>query len=65
MGQTLKIPCVDLFGFIAADEGGREVFVHYRALSRAGLEILEPGERVRFRIEEVPGGLQASDIAPV
>ena len=53
------------FGFIAADEGGHEVFVHYRALSRAGLEILEPGERVRFRIEEVPRGLQASDIAPV
>ncbi len=53
------------FGFIAADEGRREVFVHYRALSRAGLETLEPGERVRFRIEEVPLGLQASDIPPI
>ena len=50
------------FGFIAPDDGGRDVFVPYRALSHSGLESLEAGSRVRFRVEMAPHGPQATDV---
>ena len=50
------------FGFIAPDDGGQDIFVHYGALSGAGLETLDAGERVRFRVEETQRGPQARGI---
>ena len=52
------------FGFIAPDDGGRDIFVHYGALSDAGLETLDAGERVSFRVEETQRGPQARDVEP-
>jgi CspA family cold shock protein len=40
------------FGFIAPDQGGKDVFVHIRAVERAGLSTLRDNQRVRF-IEKV------------
>ncbi|WP_460774291.1 cold-shock protein, partial [Nocardia tengchongensis] len=34
------------FGFIAQDEGGPDVFVHYSAVSGAGYKSLDEGQRV-------------------
>ena len=52
-------------GFILPDDGGRDIFVHYGALSRAGLESLEAGARVSFRVEEAPRGPQAMEVRPL
>jgi CspA family cold shock protein len=36
------------FGFIVPDQGGKDVFVHIRAVERAGLSTLHENQRVRF-----------------
>jgi CspA family cold shock protein len=40
------------FGFIAPDDGGKDVFVHATALERAGLSTLSEGQKVSFDTEE-------------
>jgi len=39
------------FGFIAPEEGGKDVFVHISAVERAGLKGLVDGQRVSFDLE--------------
>ena len=36
------------FGFIAPDQGGKDVFVHISAVERAGLSTLRDNQRIRF-----------------
>lgn len=50
------------FGFVVPDDGGREVFVHMSALARSGLDDLESGQRVNVWAEEVPRGIQATEV---
>jgi cold shock protein len=40
------------FGFIAPDDGGKDVFVHATALERAGLRSLNEGDKVTFTLED-------------
>lgn len=40
------------YGFIAPDNGGKDVFVHASALERAGLRGLSEGQKVSFTVEE-------------
>ena len=53
------------YGFILPDGGGREVFVHMSTLSRSGPDGLLPGQRVSVWAEEVPRGLQATEVDPL
>ena len=39
------------FGFIAPDEGGKDVFVHISAVERAGLTGLADNQKVTFDVE--------------
>lgn len=39
------------FGFIAPDNGGKDVFVHASALERAGIRGLVEGQKVSFDTE--------------
>jgi cold shock protein len=39
------------FGFIAPDDGGKDVFVHATALERAGISRLVEGQKVSFDTE--------------
>jgi cold shock protein len=39
------------YGFIAPDEGGKDVFVHATALERAGIQSLRDGQKVSYEIE--------------
>ncbi len=39
------------YGFIMPDDGGRDIFVHVTAVSRAGLDTLNQGQKVEFEIE--------------
>ncbi len=36
------------FGFLAPDDGGKDVFVHISAVERAGLRGLNEGQKVEF-----------------
>jgi CspA family cold shock protein len=40
------------FGFIAPDEGGKDVFVHISAVQAAGMRGLEDGQKVSYEIEK-------------
>ena len=40
------------FGFIAPDNGGKDVFVHATALERAGMQGLSDGQKVSFDTAE-------------
>lgn len=39
------------YGFIAPESGGKDVFVHIRALQRSGLETLEENQAVNYEEE--------------
>ena len=42
------------FGFIAPDDGERDVFVHVTALERAGISSLHEGQKVQFETHTDP-----------
>ena len=51
------------FGFIAPDDGGKDIFVHKNNVEGLGYnEGLEDGESVEFDIEETPKGPSAIDV---
>ncbi len=50
------------FGFIVRDGGGKDVFVHASALQRAGLNVLDEGQRVVVDIAEGRKGPEAAEI---
>jgi cold shock protein len=39
------------FGFIAPDDGSKDVFVHITAVERAGLDTLNEGQKIEFELE--------------
>ena len=52
------------YGFIAPDEGGKDVFVHISAVERAGLTGLADNQKVTYDVESGRDGRQnASNIA--
>lgn len=42
------------YGFIANDEGGDDVFVHFSAIMIDGFRTLKEGQKVTFDIEDDP-----------
>ncbi len=50
------------YGFIAPDDGGKDVFVHYSAIQTTGYANLDEGDRVEFGVEELPKGPQAVNV---
>ena len=50
------------FGFIAPEDGGKDVFVHASALRRAGLVELAEGQRVTIQITQGQKGPEAASI---
>ncbi|MEL7255189.1 MAG: cold-shock protein [Pseudomonadota bacterium] len=51
------------FGFIAPDDGGKDVFVHISAVERAGLTGLADNQKVEFEMVDGRDGRQmAGDI---
>ncbi len=53
------------YGFIAADEGGEELFVHASAILAADVRTLFEGQPVEYEVERTARGLQAVDVTPL
>lgn len=51
------------FGFIACDDGGKDVFLHISVLERSGLANLAEGQRVSMGVVDTPKGREAVTVA--
>ena len=50
------------YGFIAPQDGGEDVFVHFSAINASGFRTLSEGQSVTFEVEQGPKGLQARNV---
>jgi CspA family cold shock protein len=50
------------FGFLTQDNGGADVFVHFRAIVSDSFKTLEEGQKVSFEVEDGQKGPQASNV---
>ena len=50
------------FGFIAPEDGSKDVFVHYSAIANSGFRTLAEGQKVTYDVENGPKGPQASNV---
>ena len=54
------------YGFIAPDDGGKDVFVHISALEQSGLTGLADNQKISFDLQEGRDGRQmASELKPL
>ena len=52
------------YGFIAPQDGGDDVFVHFSAIQSEGYRSLNEGQNVSYEVETGPKGLQATNVVP-
>jgi len=50
------------FGFIAPEDGSKDVFVHHSAIQTGGYATLEDGQKVSFDIQQGPKGPSAANV---
>jgi CspA family cold shock protein len=53
------------FGFIAPDDGGADVFVHFSAIQSSGYRSLEENQKVEYNVTQGPKGPQAAEVRTV
>lgn len=53
------------YGFIEQEDGGGDVFVHYKQIQSNGFRTLEENQKVEFEIEDSPKGPQALSVRTV
>ncbi len=52
------------FGFIAQDNGGPDVFVHFKEIQGGGFKTLKEGQKVTFDVSQGQKGPQATNVVP-
>ncbi|MBV8166381.1 MAG: cold shock domain-containing protein [Alphaproteobacteria bacterium] len=52
------------FGFVAVNDGGKDVFVHVSVLARAQLSHLAEGQTVSMQVVQTPKGREAVSLEP-
>ena len=50
------------FGFIAASDGSKDVFVHHSAIQGGGFKSLAEGQAVSYNVEQGPKGPSATNV---
>ena len=50
------------YGFITPEGGGKDVFVHFRAIKGEGFKTLAEGQTVNYEVEEGAKGPQAANV---
>jgi CspA family cold shock protein len=50
------------FGFIAPDDGGADVFVHYSEIDGGGYRTLDDGQQVTYTVTQGAKGPQATGV---
>ena len=53
------------FGFIAPDDGTKDIFVHHTAIQTQGFRSLAEGQKVEYEVEQGQKGPQAANVRPV
>lgn len=53
------------YGFLTQDDGGKDVFVHFRAIVADGYKTLVEGQKVQFEVEQGQKGLQAANVQAI
>lgn len=53
------------FGFIAPDDGGKDLFAHFSEIRGTGFKTLAENQRVSFEVTQGAKGPQASNIQPL
>ena len=51
------------FGFVASEDGGKDVFVHISVLGPAGVTSLTEGQQVNMRVVDTPKGREAISLS--
>jgi cold shock protein len=51
------------FGFVASEDGGKDVFVHISILGPAGIATLAEGQQVNMRVVDTPKGREAISLS--
>jgi len=51
------------FGFIKPDDGSKDVFVHFSAITGSGFRTLAEGQSVTYEVEQGPKGPQARSVS--
>ncbi len=52
------------FGFIAPDDGGKDLFAHFSQITGSGFKVQTENQKVSFEITQGQKGPQASNICP-
>ena len=53
------------FGFVAAEDGGKDVFLHISIVDRAGIQVLPEGQQVTMRVVQTQKGREAISVAVI
>ncbi len=51
------------FGFVASEDGGKDVFIHISILGPAGISHLAEGQQVNMRVVDTPKGREAISLS--
>jgi CspA family cold shock protein len=53
------------YGFIAPDEGSKDLFVHHTGIAGTGFKTLQEGAKVEYEAREGQKGPEAINVTPI